>query len=119
MDGTGTAGGLTAPVDADELTVNVEGQQVTVPASGGALQHARALTIARAASGRWPAVVVLLPGESAGYLSRGLLRTAFSRAERHLSVVHGAGPSLARAATRGYDRRRRTMLPHLLRSASE
>jgi AAA domain/Helix-hairpin-helix containing domain len=110
-------GGGAAPVDTNALTVDVGGEHVHVSTPAGVLQHARALTVARGATGRWPAAVVVLPGESAGYLSSGLLRTAFSRAERHLSVVHGAGPNLARAAARGYDRKRRTMLGHLLGTA--
>jgi len=78
------------------------------------IQHAYALTIARGQAGRWPAVVVVLPGESAGLLCRSLVRTAFSRAERHLSVVHAAGATLGRAVAHGYDRRRRTSLGGLL-----
>ncbi len=106
--------GSVVAAEESELLVDVAGEPVRAPIRERALEHARALPIAQAAVGRWPAVVVVLPGESAGYLSRELLRTAFSRAGRHLSVIHAAGPSLARTVTRGYNRTRRTLLPHFL-----
>ena len=46
---------------------------------------------------RWPAAVVVLPGDAAQALTRAWVYTAFSRGERHLSVVQGADEALPRA----------------------
>ena len=74
---------------------------------------------ARAAMGRtWPGVVAVLPPEACGMLSRPLVYAMFSRAERHLSVVHAAGPVLARAVRETGARPRRTRLSALLRTGS-
>jgi ATP-dependent exoDNAse (exonuclease V) alpha subunit len=40
---------------------------------------------------------VVLPGDAAQTLSRPWVYTAFGRAERHLSVVHGVEQALPRA----------------------
>ena len=63
----------------------------------GDLRHGWALTVHRAQGSEWPAVVAVFPAEAAGLLSRPLAYTALTRAQRHLSIVHGAGPALARA----------------------
>jgi ATP-dependent exoDNAse (exonuclease V) alpha subunit len=115
--GRAEAGDVGVAVEArgSDLLIDVASEIVAVPERAGMpIQHADALTIARGQAGRWPAVVVVLPGESAGLLCRSLVRTAFSRAERHLSVVHAAGATLGRAVAHGYDRRRRTLLCGLL-----
>jgi hypothetical protein len=71
---------------------------------------------AREAAGRtWPGVVVVIPPEACGVLSRAVVYLMFSRATRHLSVVHAAGPALARAVRETGSRPRRTRLPALLR----
>ena len=67
----------------------------------GELRHGWALTVHRAQGSEWPAVVAVFPAEAAGMLSRPLVYTALTRAQRHLSVVHGAGPALARAVADG------------------
>jgi hypothetical protein len=72
-----------------------------------------ARTVHAAVGTRWPAVVLVLPGEAAGTLSRELVYTAVTRAERHLSVVHAAGPALA-VAVAAPPRGRRTGLRTLL-----
>ena len=59
--------------------------------SRGVAEGRAALSGPHAAGSRWPAVVLVLPGEAAGALSRALVYTAVTRAERHLSVVHAAG----------------------------
>ena len=46
-------------------------------------------------------MVAVFPAEATGMLSRPLVYTALTRAQRHLSVVHGAGPALARAVADG------------------
>jgi exodeoxyribonuclease V alpha subunit len=50
-------------------------------------------------------------------LSRPLVYTALTRAQRHLSVVHGAGPALARAVRTVGERPRVTRLAPLLSEA--
>jgi hypothetical protein len=115
--GRAVAGDVGVAVEARDAgpVIDIAGEMVAVPGRVTMLiQPAYALTIARGQAGRWPAVVVVLPGEAAGLLCRSLVRTAFSRAERHLSVVHAAGATLGRAVAHGYDRRRRTLLGGLL-----
>jgi hypothetical protein len=73
----------------------------------------------REAAGRtWPGVVAVLPPEACGVLSRPLVYGMFSRATRHLSVVHAAGPALARAVRETGPRPRRTRLAALLREGA-
>ena len=67
----------------------------------GDLRHGWAITVHRAQGSEWPAVVVVLPPEAGGMLSRPLVYTALTRAQRHLSIVHAGGPALARAVRRG------------------
>jgi hypothetical protein len=75
-----------------------------------------ALTVREALTGTWPGVVAVLPPEACGVLSRPLVYAMFSRAMRHLSVVHAAGPTLARAVRETGARPRRTRLAALLRA---
>jgi exodeoxyribonuclease V alpha subunit len=98
------------------LVVTFPGGPVPVPASAlGDLRHGWAVTVHRAQGSEWPAVVAVLPGEAAGMLSRPLVYTGFTRAQRHLSVVHAAGPAVARAVRQVGARPRRTRLRDLLR----
>ncbi|MDP9408645.1 MAG: AAA family ATPase, partial [Actinomycetota bacterium] len=98
------------------LVVTFPAGPVTVPASAlGDLRHGWAITVHRAQGSEWPAVVAVVPGEAAGMLSRPLVYTGFTRARRHLSVVHAAGPALARAVRDVGARPRRTRLRGLLR----
>lgn len=99
--------------DEGVLTVRFPSGEATVPVS--AVRHGWAVTIRRAQGTRWPAVVAVLPGEAGGTLSRPLAVGAFSRACRHLSVVHAAGPELARAVRERAEPPRRTRLAELLR----
>ena len=97
------------------LVVAFAAGSVTVPAMAVAdLRHGWANTVHRAQGSEWPAVVIVLPGESAGLLSRPLVYTALTRAQRHLSVVHAAGPAVARAVREVGARPRRTRLRKLL-----
>jgi Helix-hairpin-helix containing domain/UvrD-like helicase C-terminal domain len=77
-----------------------------------------ALSVHAAARSRWPAVVLVLPGEAAGALSRSLVYTAVTRAQRHLSVVHAAGSALA-VAVAAPPRPRRTRLSALIATRTE
>ena len=98
------------------------GLQVAFPAAPacvpdkflGDLRHGWALTVHRAQGSEWPAVVAVFPAEAAGMLSRPLVYTALTRAQRHLSVVHGAGPALSRAVSTVGEPPRVTRLAGLL-----
>ena len=79
------------------------------------LLHGWAITVHRAQGSEFPAVVVVLPPEAGGMLSRPLVYTALTRAQRHLSVVHAAGPAVARAVRQVGALPRRTRLIPLLR----
>jgi hypothetical protein len=77
--------------------------------------RARCVHEAHAEGRRWAAAVVVLPAEAAGALSRALVATACSLAERHVSVVAAAGPVLRDAVRRIPVRHRTTRLTALLR----
>ncbi|WP_116451761.1 AAA family ATPase [Blastococcus litoris] len=97
------------------LTVDFSSGPVTV--TGDALpdlRHGWAITVHRAQGSEWPAVVVVLPPEAGGMLSRPLVYTALTRAQSHLSIVHASGAALARAVREVDVRPRRTRLATLL-----
>jgi exodeoxyribonuclease V alpha subunit len=101
--------------DSDGLMVSFSGLPVTVPTRLLAdLRHGWAITVHRAQGSEWPAVVAVFPGEATGMLSRPLVYTALTRAQHHLSVVHGAGPALARAVRTIGEHPRETRLAALL-----
>ncbi|WP_369256612.1 AAA family ATPase [Geodermatophilus amargosae] len=98
------------------LTVDFSSGPVTV--TGDALpdlKHGWAITVHRAQGSEWPGVVVVLPPEAGGMLSRPLVYTALTRAQQHLSIVHASGAALARAVREVDVRPRRTRLAQLLR----
>jgi exodeoxyribonuclease V alpha subunit len=104
--------------DSDGLTVSFSGVPVTVPSRLLAdLRHGWAITVHRAQGSEWGAVVAVFPSEAATMLSRPLVYTALTRAQHHLSVVHGAGPALARAVRTIGERPRETRLAALLSEA--
>ncbi len=110
----GELGTVTGPGDGG-LIVSFPGGPVCVPDRLlGDLRHGWALTVHRAQGSEWPAVVAVFPAEAAGLLSRPLAYTALTRAQRHLSVVHGAGPALARAVATVGEQPRVTRLASLL-----
>ncbi|MEV7089970.1 helix-hairpin-helix domain-containing protein [Streptomyces sp. NPDC093085] len=88
-----------------------------------AVRHGWALTAHQAAGMRWPAAVVVLPGDAKDGLSRPWVYTAFSRGERHLSVVHGVDQALPKAVAEipAQDRttRLRTQVESLLAPADQ
>ena len=111
----GEVGVVTGIVDG-ALTVDFAGGPVAVPPKAVTdLVHGWAITVHRAQGSEWPAVVVALPPEAGGMLSRPLVYTALTRAQRHLSVVHAAGPALARGVREVGARPRRTRLSAVLR----
>ena len=104
--------------DSDGLTVSFSGVPVTVPSRLLAdLRHGWAITVHRAQGSEWGAVVAVFPSEAATMLSRPLIYTALTRAQHHLSVVHGAGPALARAVRTIGEHPRETRLAALLTEA--
>jgi exodeoxyribonuclease V alpha subunit len=78
------------------------------------LRHGWAITVHRAQGSEWPGVVVVVPPEAGGMLSRPLIYTALTRAQSHLSIVHASGSALARAVREVDVRPRRTRLAQLL-----
>ncbi|MEV4941751.1 helix-hairpin-helix domain-containing protein [Streptomyces zaomyceticus] len=111
-----TVTGTVLSADAEGLRLRSGDEELLVPKERveSALRHGWALTAHQAAGARWPAVVVVLPGDAAGGLSRPWVYTAFGRAERHLSVVHGVDQALARAVAEGVAPERTTRLRPLL-----
>ncbi|SDM86808.1 helix-hairpin-helix domain-containing protein [Streptomyces wuyuanensis] len=111
-----TLTGTVVSAEAEGLRVDCEGTAVLVPKDRveSTLRHGWALTAHQAAGMRWPAVVVVLPGDAAQGLSRPWVYTAFSRGERHLSVVHGVEQALPRAVAEIASEDRTTRLRSLL-----
>ncbi|PWI19555.1 DNA helicase RecD [Streptomyces sp. Act143] len=108
--------GRVVKADAEGLHLSCAGEDVVVPKERveQSVRHGWALTAHQAAAGRWPAVVVVLPGDATQALSRPWVYTAFGRASRHLSVVHGADQALPRAVAEIEAKPRTTRLPVLL-----
>ncbi|MFB7912139.1 helix-hairpin-helix domain-containing protein [Kitasatospora sp. NPDC056076] len=115
------APGVTRParvLDGDAAGLHLEfpdGSRRTVPpAEAGRLRHGWALTVHQALGRRWPAAVVVVPEDAGAALSRQWVYTAFGRGERHLSVVHAAGPALAQAVAERPAQPRTTRLRAIL-----
>uniref|UniRef100_UPI0020264E90 helix-hairpin-helix domain-containing protein n=1 Tax=Streptomyces cellostaticus TaxID=67285 RepID=UPI0020264E90 len=113
-----TVPGRVVDADADGLRLECAGESVVVPRERveHSVRHGWALTAHQAAGGRWPAAVVVLPGDAAQTLTRPWVYTAFGRAERHLSVVHGVEQALPRAVAEVGAKPRTTRLRTLLRA---
>ncbi|MGW7467969.1 helix-hairpin-helix domain-containing protein [Streptomyces xantholiticus] len=111
-----TVTGTVVSADATGLRLDCDGARTVVPRERveSVLRHGWAMTAHQAAGMRWPAVVVVLPGDAAQVLSRPWVYTAFGRAERHLSVVHGVDQALPRAVAEVPGLRRTTRLGTLL-----
>jgi ATP-dependent exoDNAse (exonuclease V) alpha subunit len=104
--------------DADGLHLECSGLPVVVPKERveQSVRHGWALTAHQAVGLRWPAAVVVLPDDAAAALTRPWVYTAFGRAERHLSVVHGVEQALQRAVAEVPQKPRTTRLPALLKA---
>ncbi|MGY1696224.1 AAA family ATPase [Geodermatophilus sp. SYSU D00814] len=108
--------GVVTATGEGSLTVDFASGPVTVPGDAlPDLKHGWAITVHRAQGSEWPGVVVVLPPEAGGMLSRPLVYTALTRAQQHLSIVHASGAALARAVREVDVRPRRTRLARLLR----
>ncbi|MFF4758016.1 helix-hairpin-helix domain-containing protein [Streptomyces sp. NPDC001292] len=116
-----TLPGHVVKADAEGLHLSCSGDHVVLPKERveTQLRHGWALTAHQAVGGRWPAVVVVLPGDAAQALSRPWVYTAFSRADRHLSVVHGVEHALPRAVAEIPAKPRTTRLPALLQPPAQ
>ena len=118
LEPTGFANGEVGVVTGTgDGTLDVDFASGPVTVSGSAmsdLRHGWAITVHRAQGSEWPGVVVVLPPEAGGMLSRPLVYTALTRAQRHLSIVHASGAALARAVREVDVRPRRTRLAQLL-----
>ncbi|MGW8695301.1 ATP-binding domain-containing protein, partial [[Kitasatospora] papulosa] len=108
--------GSVVSADAEGLHLDCAGTPVVVPQDRveTAIRHGWALSAHQAAGMRWPAAVVVLPGDATQGLSRPWVYTAFSRGERHLSVVHGVDQALPRAVAEVPAQQRTTRLAALL-----
>lgn len=113
-----TVPGTVVSADAEGLRLDCAGTPVVVPRTevGELVRHGWALTAHQAAGARWPAAVVVLPGDATAGLTRAWIYTAFSRGERHLSVVHGADAALPRAVAEIPFKERTTRLRALLQA---
>lgn len=113
-----TTPGRVVKADAEGLHLECAGAAVVVPKERveQTVRHGWALTAHQAVGHRWPAAVVVLPGDAAQALTRPWVYTAFGRAERHLSVVHGVEQALPRAVAEIPAKPRTTRLPALLKT---
>ncbi|MGW4763681.1 helix-hairpin-helix domain-containing protein [Streptomyces pseudogriseolus] len=111
-----TLPGRVTGADGEGLRLDCAGGTVVVPRDRveQSVRHGWALTAHQAVGCRWPAAVVVLPGDAVPALSRPWIYTAFSRADRHLSVVHGVDQALSRAVSEVPAKPRTTRLPVLL-----
>lgn len=108
--------GVVRSADAEGLRLDCGGVPVLVPQERveSSVRHGWALSAHQAAGMRWPAAVVVLPGDAAQGLSRPWVYTAFGRGERHLSVVHGVDQALPQAVAQVPAQERTTRLRALL-----
>lgn len=106
--------------DGLRLEHSISGESVLVARDRVAeeVRHGWAVTAHQAAGMSWPAVVAVLPGDAAQVLTREWVYTAFGRAERHLSVVHGADEALPAAVASVPAPARTTRLRTLLGQAA-
>lgn len=113
-----TAPGHVVKADAEGLHLECAGASVVVPKEQveQSVRHGWALTAHQAVGRRWPAAIVVLPGDAAQTLTRPWIYTAFGRAESHLSVVHGVEQALPHAVAEIPAKPRTTRLPTLLKT---
>ncbi|MEV6008337.1 AAA family ATPase [Streptomyces sp. NPDC051976] len=112
-----TLPGTVVGAEPDGLRLECEDGPVLVPRDDVAatVRHGWAITGHQAAGRRWPAVVVVVPGDAGPLLDRSWVYTAFARGERHLSVVQGADQALSQAVAGPPAKERTTRLRSVLR----
>lgn len=113
--------GSVVSADPAGLHLDCQGAPVVVPPDrvAATVRHGWALTAHEAAGTRWPAAVVVVPGDASSALTRQWVYTAFSRGERHLSVVQGVDPqALSRAVAEVPAKGRTTRLRTILREGA-
>jgi hypothetical protein len=112
-----TLPGTVAGAEPEGLRLDCERGPVLVPREDVAatVRHGWAVTGHQAAGMRWPAAVVVVPGDAGPLLTRSWVYTAFGRGERHLSVVQGAEQRLAQAVAGPPATERTTRLVSALR----
>ncbi|WP_333771640.1 helix-hairpin-helix domain-containing protein [Streptomyces sp. IBSBF 2435] len=112
-----TLPGTVTGAEPEGLRLDCEGGSVLVPRGDVAatVRHGWAVTGHQAAGMRWPAAVVVVPGDAGPLLTRSWVYTAFGRGERHLSVVQGAEQQLAQAVAGPPATERTTRLAAVLR----
>ncbi|MGK5730414.1 helix-hairpin-helix domain-containing protein [Streptomyces sp. URMC 124] len=110
--------GTVTGAEQEGLRLDCGGSSVLVPRERVAetVRHGWAVTAHQAVGARWPAAVVVLPGDAAATLTRSWIYTAFGRAEQHLSVVHGVDQALPRAVAEIPAKERTTRLRALLQA---
>ncbi|WP_406380349.1 helix-hairpin-helix domain-containing protein [Streptomyces sp. NBC_01618] len=115
-----TLPGVVVSADTEGLHLDCGDTKLVVPQERveSSVRHGWALSAHQAAGMRWPAVVVVLPGDAAQALNRPWVYTAFSRGERHLSVVHGVDQALQRAVAQSPTQDRTTRLRTLLEASA-
>ena len=102
------------PADTRLATLRTKGTCGAAALKGVAGDGVRVGTLEEITPDSCGALVLVLPAESAGTLTRAALLSAAACASRHLSIVHQAGPALADAVARRPRRARRTRLAKLL-----
>ncbi|MDX2816271.1 helix-hairpin-helix domain-containing protein [Streptomyces sp. PA03-5A] len=109
--------GTVVSADTEGLRLDCGGTPVVVApdAVTAQVRHGWAVTAHQAAGRRWQAAVVVLPGDATPALTRAWIYTAFSRGERHLSVVQGVDQALPHAVAEVPARDRTTRLRDILR----
>ncbi|WP_017537237.1 helix-hairpin-helix domain-containing protein [Nocardiopsis halophila] len=103
----------TGPEGDDRPHVELPGASVPVPADPAHLRPGWAVTVAAAHGSHWPAAVAVFGPETRG--SRPQVYTALTRGERHVSIVHAAGPELAEAVKEKASLPRTTRLRDVIR----
>jgi hypothetical protein len=116
-----TVPGTVVGAEPDGLRLDCEAGPVLVPRDDVAatVRHGWAVTGHQAAGMRWPAAVVVVPGDAGPLLTRSWAYTAFGRGERHLSVVQGAEGRLAQAVAGPPAPERTTRLAAALRELTD
>ncbi|MGC0418697.1 hypothetical protein ABIA38_004216 [Embleya sp. AB8] len=114
----GVVRGVVRDVLSDGRVVVGFGAAAPEPVQRAELRHGWALTARQSLGVRRPGAVVVLPAEGADAYTRALMYTLVTRGERHVSIVHAAGPALAAAVAADPTRHRTTHLQQALREAA-